>query len=515
VGDLGRARRLTDEPLGRSNRLRSAREKRGDHPLDGSVEVGRHLVDEPDPKRGPRVEALAGQEEAPRRARSDPGQDERGDDGRHDSKPHLGEPEHGVLAGDRHVGARGQAASATERVAVDSRHDGRRAGVDRVEHPVEAHGVLDVLVVGEVDRRALPVHVRAGTEARPVPREHDRTGVADVRERVGELGDQRGVERVAALRAGQRDPENGAFPLDPKRAHPSELRVGRMLKGALAATVTPLRDRGDALDEAAFAPYVDFLAAGGLQGLLTLGTTGEGILLRPDERRLAAETFVEAAGARLDVAVHCGAQTTRDTVALAAHAAEIGAAAVAVIGPPYYALDEDELVAHFSAAAGACAPLPFYVYEFAARTGYAVPIAVVERLREAAPNLAGLKVSDSPFARFSPYLLEGLDVFVGPEALIPEGLARGAVGAVSGLAAAFPELVAAVVRDPSPEAGNRASSLRAAIQQLPFQAALKRVLARRGVPVREDVRAPLRGLSAEEVREADALADSVEAGQAA
>ena len=56
-----------------------------------------------------------------------------------------------------------------------------------------------------------------------------------------------------------------------------------MLKGALAAAVTPLRDEGDALDEGAFAPYVEYLRAGGLDGILALGTTGEGILLSADE----------------------------------------------------------------------------------------------------------------------------------------------------------------------------------------------------------------------------------------
>lgn len=278
-----------------------------------------------------------------------------------------------------------------------------------------------------------------------------------------------------------------------------------MLKGALAAAVTPLRGGGAAVDEAAFEPYADFLAGGGLDGVLALGTTGEGILLAPDERRLVAARFVEACTGRLAVAVHCGAQTTRETAALAAHAAEIGAAAAAVIAPPYYALDEEELYAHLAAAARACAPLPFYLYEFAARSGYPVPLGVIDRLRENAPNLAGLKVSDTPFERFSPYLLEGLDVFVGPEALIPQGLAGGAVGAVSGLAAAFPEHVAALVRDPSPEAGKRVGSLRAALQRLPFQAALKRTLARRGVPISEDVRGPLRGLTEDEARELDAL----------
>jgi dihydrodipicolinate synthase/N-acetylneuraminate lyase len=273
-----------------------------------------------------------------------------------------------------------------------------------------------------------------------------------------------------------------------------------MLQGALAAAVTPLRDDGSALDEEAFAPYVDYLADGGLDGILALGTTGEGILLSLEERRRAAERFVQAAGERLAVAVHVGAQTTADTAALAAHAAEAGAAAVAVIGPPYYALDERALYAHFAAAALACEPVPFYLYEFRARAGYSIPMSVIERLRETAPNLRGLKVSNQPFEAVEPYLVEGLDAFVGAEGLIAHGLVRGAAGAVSGVAAAFPELIARFVHagtgDPGP--------VRATLDRYPFQAALKRVLAQRGVPVHEDVRAPLRRLTDAEREELDA-----------
>jgi dihydrodipicolinate synthase/N-acetylneuraminate lyase len=270
-----------------------------------------------------------------------------------------------------------------------------------------------------------------------------------------------------------------------------------VLRGVLAAAITPLRDGGEALDEDAFGPYVSFLIAGGLDGILALGTTGEGILLSVEERRRVARLFVEAACARLQVAVHCGAQTTADTVALAADAAEQGAAAVAVIGPPYYQLDEEALVRHFAAAADACAPLPFYLYEFRARAGYSIPLSAIERLRELAPNLAGLKVSNAPFDAVEPFLIEGLDVFVGAESLVLAGLERGAKGAVSGLAAAFPELVVALVR----ERGGDVGETRATLDRFPFQAALKVVLARRGVPVREDVRAPLRTLSDEERNE--------------
>jgi len=241
--------------------------------------------------------------------------------------------------------------------------------------------------------------------------------------------------------------------------------------------------------------------------MLALGTTGEGILLSLEERKRAAELFVAAAPS-LDVAVHCGALTTADTVALAEAAAGAGAAAVAVIGPPYFQYDDEALLAHFTAAAHACAPLPFYLYEFEARSGYTIPLDVIARLREHASNLRGLKVSDRGWETFERYLIEGLDIFVGPEVLISRGLAAGAVGAVSAVATAYPEVVAEAVRVGSEDATKRVDELRSALERFPFHAALKRVLARRGVPIQEDVRAPLRPLRDDERQALDRWLES-------
>jgi dihydrodipicolinate synthase/N-acetylneuraminate lyase len=278
-----------------------------------------------------------------------------------------------------------------------------------------------------------------------------------------------------------------------------------MLRGALAASVTPLRDGGDAVDHDAFGPLVQFLVAGGLDGILALGTTGEGIMLSLTERRAVAELFLAARPTGFAVAVNCGAQTTGETVTLASHAAQIGADAVVVIAPPYFRFDQPSLFEHLRRAAEAAGPLPFYIYEFAARSGYAIPIPLIERLREAVPNLGGLKVSDTPFEAVVPYLLEGLDVFVGSEPLVLRGLERGAVGAVSGLAAAFPETVADLVHRRSPAAHRAVVELRRTMDALPFHSALKAVLAERGVPVRPDVRAPLRVVTQEERERAIAL----------
>lgn len=272
----------------------------------------------------------------------------------------------------------------------------------------------------------------------------------------------------------------------------------RRLHGAIAAAVTPLTEGGRSLDPDSFAPLVGFLAAGGVDGLLACGTTGEGVLMTVRERRHVTEAFLAVRPEGFQVAVHAGAQTTRDTVALAAHALEVGADAVAVIAPPYFPLGSRELFEHLRSAADACDPLPFYVYEFAARSGYAIPVDVVQQLRREQGNVAGMKVSDTPFDAIEPYLLDGMDVFVGSEPLVRAAMERGAVGAVSGLASAWPDVVASLVHEHSPEAHVRVTELREKLEGIPFHAALKQVLTDRGVLLHGDVRPPLRGLTLEE-----------------
>lgn len=260
----------------------------------------------------------------------------------------------------------------------------------------------------------------------------------------------------------------------------------------IAAALTPLRANGSELDLDALESYLIYLQDAGIDAILLAGTTGEGISLSLLERKTLLARCVSGP---LPVLAHCGAQTTADTVALAAHAAETGAEAVAVIAPPYFRLDDEALLAHFVAAASACAPLPFYAYELEKASGYAIPPVVIERLRNAVENLAGMKVSDAPFAKVQSYMLDGLDVFIGAESVIGEGLAAGAAGAVSGLAAAFPEVVVDAVRTGD---STRAGELRQVIERYPRHAASKAVVAARGVAMREDVRAPLRRLSGAE-----------------
>lgn len=278
----------------------------------------------------------------------------------------------------------------------------------------------------------------------------------------------------------------------------------------VVAAVTPLSGDGSALDVEAIAPYVAFLESHGADGVFACGTTGEGVLLTMDERRRAAEAFRRTLSGIL--IVHAGAQTTADTVGLAEHAREIGADAVAVIPPPYFALDADALTAHFVAAARAAAPLPFYCYAFTARSGYPLPVEVVRRIGASVDNLAGLKVSESPFERVAPYLDLEMPVMIGSEPLIGAGLARGALGTVSGMSAAFPDVVRAALDAGDEAAMARLRQLRGAMEASgQFVAAAKHVLGMRGVPVSEGMRAPLRRLNQAEAAELEgAVAEFLE-----
>ena len=101
-----------------------------------------------------------------------------------------------------------------------------------------------------------------------------------------------------------------------------------------------------------------------------------------------------------------------------------------------------------------------------------------------------------------------MPVLIGSEPLLPAALARGAVGAVSGLAAAFPDEVRRALDQPDADAEARLGILRGVMEAQPFIASAKHVLARRGVPSAPDMRAPMRPLTDGEARALEAGARS-------
>jgi hypothetical protein len=211
-----------DEPL----RLAHGRGAGGGELGDDVVRARSDLADEADAERDIGPEALARQHVAACGARADLREHERRNDRGDDPELDLREAELRALVRDGHVCAGREPAPAAEAIALDPRHDRRRAAVDGREHLVQPERVLDVLLVREVDRRALPFDVRARAEALAFAGEHHSPRIADIRERLGQLADHLGVERVSPLGLRDRDVQDVPVSLDAERTHARELRVG-------------------------------------------------------------------------------------------------------------------------------------------------------------------------------------------------------------------------------------------------------------------------------------------------
>jgi len=132
------------------------------------------------------------------------------------------------------------------------------------------------------------------------------------------------------------------------------------LHGVLPALVTPLRQDGT-VDEPAIGRLVEHVLAGGVHGLLALGSTGETASLDEPSRRLVLAAVVRAAGGR--VPVICGVAQTHLAAARAevAAAAELGAVAALVTPPFYYPIDQATVLGFYRRLA-AESPLPILVY---------------------------------------------------------------------------------------------------------------------------------------------------------
>lgn len=160
-------------------------------------------------------------------------------------------------------------------------------------------------------------------------------------------------------------------------------------QGIYVPMATFFDDQG-ALNYPAQERQIEFLLGQGVHGLFTLGTTGEFAHLSLDERRDVGAFVVEQVAGRVPVILNTGTTSTADSIALSRHAREIGADAIALVAPYYWTLNERQLLAHFSAVAGAV-NLPVVLYNFPAFTGVHLAPDLILTLMRDCPNVIGIK----------------------------------------------------------------------------------------------------------------------------
>ncbi|GAA0035565.1 dihydrodipicolinate synthase family protein [Brevibacterium metallidurans] len=138
--------------------------------------------------------------------------------------------------------------------------------------------------------------------------------------------------------------------------------------GVLAAALTPFTADASAVDIAGIRRQVEHIVAGGVNGLVPGGSTGEFTALTTEERTVVNRAYIEAAAGRVPVIAGTGALSTAETIALTQDAAEAGAAAAMIVPPFYDVLSFPELLAHY-AAVTAAVDLPIMYYNIPAATG--------------------------------------------------------------------------------------------------------------------------------------------------
>lgn len=272
--------------------------------------------------------------------------------------------------------------------------------------------------------------------------------------------------------------------------------------------VTPLNER-DRIDHPAVRQVVEFLLARGIDCLMVGGTTGEGMLLRVEERRALLTTVIDAVAGQSPVIAHTGCINTADTVELTRHAAAAGATAASVIAPYFYTLDDESLFNHYLAAARAVPGFPVFVYAFPGNAKNDVSPSLLERLIGAAPNIVGCKSSNPDLIRFQGYVRaggEGFLPFNGVDGLMLPALALGSKAQVSGNSNVCPEAFGELYE--AFQAGDLARAraaqahinrIRAVLHDGITPAFFKLGLTLRGVPAGR-VRPPMRELRDEEAR---------------
>jgi 4-hydroxy-tetrahydrodipicolinate synthase len=222
--------------------------------------------------------------------------------------------------------------------------------------------------------------------------------------------------------------------------------MAQLFRGVLPAITTPFLPDG-AVDHEFLQRHARWLFDEGCAGLIPLGSLGEGATLAVDEKVAILRTLVAAAGDR-PVLPGIAALSTRDAVALARAAEQAGCRGLMVLPAYVHQGDLREVRAHVEAVLRAT-KLPCMLYNNppAYRTDFTPPF--VAELAAANANLVAVKESSGDARRVTAIralLGDRLDVLVGLDDMVVEGVAAGAAGWVAGLVNALPRESVALFR---------------------------------------------------------------------
>ncbi|MGF1533267.1 MAG: 4-hydroxy-tetrahydrodipicolinate synthase [Bernardetiaceae bacterium] len=220
----------------------------------------------------------------------------------------------------------------------------------------------------------------------------------------------------------------------------------KMFRGTYTAIVTPMT-ADNIIDWQAFTQLIERQIAGGIDGIVFVGTTGESPTLSHAEHEEILYRSVEIVRGRCQVIHGTGSNNTVEAVTFAQAAAKAGADAQLVVNPYYNKPTQEGLFAHFSAIADAT-DLPVVLYNIQGRSAINLKTDTLLRLAEH-PHIVGVKEASGDIAQMMEVIRHTSEDFYclgGDDALALPFMAMGGDGIVSVISNAVPAAMTAMVR---------------------------------------------------------------------
>jgi 4-hydroxy-tetrahydrodipicolinate synthase len=212
--------------------------------------------------------------------------------------------------------------------------------------------------------------------------------------------------------------------------------------GVYTALVTPFTEGGE-VDFQGLEALVEFNIAGGVDGLVPVGTTGESPTLRPEEHLRVIETVVAKAAGRCKVVAGTGANSTAEAVELTEAAKAFGIDGTLQVTPYYNKPNASGLVQHFAAVADL--GVPVVLYNVPGRSAAEIPLEVVAELAQH-PDVVSVKEAAGSVERVTQIkALCDIEVLSGDDALALAMIKEGACGVISVASNLIPSQVVALI----------------------------------------------------------------------
>ena len=200
------------------------------------------------------------------------------------------------------------------------------------------------------------------------------------------------------------------------------------IKGTYTALVTPFNKDGG-VDFGKLGARVEDQIAGGISGLVPVGTSGESPTLSMEEHSRVIEFVTDKVDRRVQVIAGTGANSTAEAIRLTREALEMGVDATLQVCPYYNKPSQEGLYRHFATVADL--GLPVILYNVPGRTGRDIAVETVARLAKH-ENVVAIKEASGSVARVCA-IVDACDITVlsGDDMLAFPMIAVGAKGVIS------------------------------------------------------------------------------------